>query len=553
MKALKRVFTTLLCSILIAGSVGSSLFRGYEVKASSVVDVVGGSALFEFLLGLFGVSVTVGDNTPSALPFYNEYLEYLRTSSTQLSYDEYEALASGNVVTISQGLVGSVQDFLEGKIGSLASGSVQEVSGSYFLSNVTVNDPKVSSFVNFISSSNDYYFIAFGITNDSYGIRATTFRSFNGLSDFFPCSSNSLFVYSFYGGFSFVTYDSSGLPVSVQPVASFSDYRYSSSWSVSQTLSANVSLNGYQYLTNCPIVITTVGSSSISTVSRDFLFETSHLEGASVSRPDVMSFGGYSKKNLDAIMGKNVSGSTISATNTAVSDAVSSNTITDAETGAISYTDEIAQAVADAVAKALSDAGVIDKPGTGEGEGEEEGEETDKPLPWVPDLLGKLDSIKDAIVGGLQDVGEWIMDIPQNLAEFFTTLWEWLQRIWEAICALPGQIADAFERFFLGDGTENEPGEGDVDPPDGTPFLADLTTLFPFCIPFDLIRLFKVMQSTAQAPYWEIPLDVPSIGLHYVFVIDFSQFETLAQIFRICETIGFCCGLILITRQLIKG
>lgn len=543
----KKCIVLFMVSVMLSASVGSSLFRGYDVKASSVVDVVGGSALFEFLLGLFGVSVTVGDNTPSALPLYNEYLEYLRTSSTQLSYDEYEALASGNVVTISQGLVGSVQDFLEGKFNDLSSGSVHVVSsGTYSYTRCVDGNSRASALLNYAAANFQYYF-AYAKDYDFFIVNFSNYE--------FPSGADLHLQNSYWpvSGFSSYTYYPSGEiktshtftrdEISARIYSFSSEGKIIDAGELSTSYIVSIQDDKTSFAVNLPVPFYIHNRNS-------FANPFFSLVDLSVSG---VSLGGYSKKNLDSIMGKSVSGSTISATNTAVSDAVSSNTITDAETGAISYTDEIAQAVADAVAKALSDAGVIDKPGTGEGEGEGEGEETEKPLPWVPDLLGKLDSIKDAIVGGLQDVGEWIMDIPQNLAEFFTTLWEWLQRIWEAICALPGQIADAFERFFLGDGTGEGPGEGEADPPDGTPFLADLTTLFPFCVPFDLIRLFQVLQAAPQAPYWEVPLDVPSIGLHYKFVIDMSEFETLAQIVRAGETIGFICGLILITRKLIKG
>ncbi|MCM1104708.1 MAG: hypothetical protein NC409_11470 [Clostridium sp.] len=83
----------------------------------------------------------------------------------------------------------------------------------------------------------------------------------------------------------------------------------------------------------------------------------------------------------------------------------------------------------------------------------------------------------------------------------------------------------------------------------------DLADYFPFCIPFDLIHAFKLLTAEAQAPYWEVPIHAEFLGfvIDYTFVIDFAQFEPLARIFRICETIGFCVGLILITRNIIRG
>lgn len=87
---------------------------------------------------------------------------------------------------------------------------------------------------------------------------------------------------------------------------------------------------------------------------------------------------------------------------------------------------------------------------------------------------------------------------------------------------------------------------------DGSDATRDWRLVFPFCIPFDLIDLYKVLVAEPKAPYWEIPLKVDSIGFEYTFIIDFEQFETLAEIFRLCETIAFILGLALITGKVIK-
>ena len=87
---------------------------------------------------------------------------------------------------------------------------------------------------------------------------------------------------------------------------------------------------------------------------------------------------------------------------------------------------------------------------------------------------------------------------------------------------------------------------------DGSDATRDWRLVFPFCIPFDMIDLYKVLVAEPKAPHWEIPLRVDAIGFEYTFIIDFEQFETLAEIFRLCETIGFILGLALITGKVIK-
>lgn len=83
----------------------------------------------------------------------------------------------------------------------------------------------------------------------------------------------------------------------------------------------------------------------------------------------------------------------------------------------------------------------------------------------------------------------------------------------------------------------------------------DLTERFPFCIPFDLIHAFRLLAADAECPRWEIPFHVEFLGhvLEYTFVIDMALFEPLAKLFRTLETVGFCVGLILITRNIIRG
>lgn len=90
-------------------------------------------------------------------------------------------------------------------------------------------------------------------------------------------------------------------------------------------------------------------------------------------------------------------------------------------------------------------------------------------------------------------------------------------------------------------------------PDDNKRPIVDLKDFFPFCIPFDLIHLFDVLVAEPVTPRFEIPFKYDKLGIDYIFVIDFKQFEDLAKIFRTGETVLFVLGLILITRNIIKG
>ena len=97
----------------------------------------------------------------------------------------------------------------------------------------------------------------------------------------------------------------------------------------------------------------------------------------------------------------------------------------------------------------------------------------------------------------------------------------------------------------------DDSGGGRDDPNDK--WVVDLSKFFPFCIPFDLVYLLDVLDAEPQAPRFEIPLKLPAYGIDYTFVIDLSDFESVAAVFRTFETILFILGLILLTRELIQG
>lgn len=108
-------------------------------------------------------------------------------------------------------------------------------------------------------------------------------------------------------------------------------------------------------------------------------------------------------------------------------------------------------------------------------------------------------------------------------------------------------------------GTPEQTDE-DVDP---EKYKADLRDVFPFCIPFDLIRLLQVFQAEPRAPVFEFPVDIEFtnpftnekiLDYHEVFVFDFADYEEVIRILRIFQVIFFITGLMMITRQqMIKG
>ena len=119
-----------------------------------------------------------------------------------------------------------------------------------------------------------------------------------------------------------------------------------------------------------------------------------------------------------------------------------------------------------------------------------------------------------------------------------------------------------------GDGGDNtDPDNPDPTDPtpeeEASPYKADLREIFPFCIPFDLINLFKVFDAEPEAPVFKIPIELkvdnPFTGKSIVnyedtIKIDLSDYEQPIKAIRIFEVIFFLIGLMLITRShMIKG
>ena len=96
-------------------------------------------------------------------------------------------------------------------------------------------------------------------------------------------------------------------------------------------------------------------------------------------------------------------------------------------------------------------------------------------------------------------------------------------------------------------------GEWTADEQSGIEKSKNLSMLFPFCIPFDLIAAFKLLVATPQVPHWEFDWKIPTIGFSHHFVIDLASFNILFLILNKMILLSFIVGLILVTRNIIRG
>ena len=84
-------------------------------------------------------------------------------------------------------------------------------------------------------------------------------------------------------------------------------------------------------------------------------------------------------------------------------------------------------------------------------------------------------------------------------------------------------------------------------------FVRDLKTLFPFCIPFDLIDCIRLFNAEPVTPKIEVPMHFAFVDVDYTWEIDLKDFDEVATVCRSMFLILFIVGLVLITRTLIRG
>lgn len=85
-----------------------------------------------------------------------------------------------------------------------------------------------------------------------------------------------------------------------------------------------------------------------------------------------------------------------------------------------------------------------------------------------------------------------------------------------------------------------------------TSYTADWTTVFPFCIPFDIFKFLNLFCAEPETPKFTIDWNI--LGGEYKIYVDLSQFNGVAALCRNLFDILFIVGLCMVTRShLIKA
>lgn len=82
-----------------------------------------------------------------------------------------------------------------------------------------------------------------------------------------------------------------------------------------------------------------------------------------------------------------------------------------------------------------------------------------------------------------------------------------------------------------------------------------LVSVFPFCIPFDMVSLLALLNHSPVAPVFTWDFNKSFLGKYanFVITIDFSDYSQIITLIRFFVFITFAVGLLRITRDLIRG
>lgn len=115
----------------------------------------------------------------------------------------------------------------------------------------------------------------------------------------------------------------------------------------------------------------------------------------------------------------------------------------------------------------------------------------------------------------------------------------WLQKILSSVKAIPSAVASA----VVGSGTLDFSGFQNI----------GLSTVFPFCIPFDFVNCIRYFAVSEQVPQWSVDFSGSPLAAFGVFKINFERFSVWAKLLKFFLYSIFVVGLVKLTRHLIKG
>lgn len=82
------------------------------------------------------------------------------------------------------------------------------------------------------------------------------------------------------------------------------------------------------------------------------------------------------------------------------------------------------------------------------------------------------------------------------------------------------------------------------------PVVQTMSRKFPFSIPWDTALVFGLLADVPEAPYYELPFVIESVGINEVIVVDLAGYEPLSKLSRGLLTLTFLMMLFAFSRKL---
>lgn len=150
------------------------------------------------------------------------------------------------------------------------------------------------------------------------------------------------------------------------------------------------------------------------------------------------------------------------------------------------------------------------------------------------------------------------LDIPDTAIDFpYTGTWDnTLGKIgaiaWNPDIDVPIADTKIIAPTVTPDGKPNTDKKVDDFDGEGGQLSFDWKNVFPFCIPFDMIKFIQCLCADPVAPVVDIPVNIPNIYKGNINV-NLKQYDDVAKLCRTLFDLLFILGLAYTTRYLIKG
>lgn len=149
-------------------------------------------------------------------------------------------------------------------------------------------------------------------------------------------------------------------------------------------------------------------------------------------------------------------------------------------------------------------------------------------------------------IAGL-DIDEWLKNLADSITDYQTAVKALGIEVVNTTTMTQEEIAEIAQAL--------NPAVAGTDYITGN-YTVDLSSLFPFCIPFDLYRIVKCFESDPVAPSATVTIPVGYDGSTFTwqeYTVSLEDFSAVASVVRVFEYVLFVIGLMLITRKLIEG